>query len=157
MSDPSSPLTAPPMCGRTYHRVVMIGGMVDCNLRERCEQSRGHAGPCGGHLVDHMQATIAALRAQLAERDAGMEGLSIRLASAQRQLRKAKATIVTLTAQERETLPIPCVCHCEDGLVREWVSKARAVAKAKGYQIASVAPQPTPFPANREIREGDPR
>ena len=42
--------------------------------------------------------TIATLRAQLAERDAGMEELSVRLASAQRQLHKAKATIETLTA-----------------------------------------------------------
>lgn len=25
-----------------------------------------------------------------------------------------------------------CVCHIEDGLVQEWVAKARAVAQAKG-------------------------
>jgi hypothetical protein len=32
-----------------------------------------------------------------------------------------------------------CVCTVPDGLVREWVSKARAVAKAKGYAVDSRA------------------
>lgn len=29
-----------------------------------------------------------------------------------------------------------CVCQVEDGLVQEWVSKARAVAKQKGFQVS---------------------
>lgn len=28
-----------------------------------------------------------------------------------------------------------CVCDIDDGLVREWVAKARAVAQSKGYKI----------------------
>ena len=38
-----------------------------------------------------------------------------------------------------------CVCHCPDGLVREWVSKARAVARTKGYHYA--APSSSSIPA----------
>ena len=30
-------------------------------------------------------------------------------------------------------VPAPCVCHCPDSLVQEWVSKARAVARGKGF------------------------
>ena len=37
----------------------------------------------------------------------------------------------------------PCVCTIDDGLVREWVQKARAVAKSKGYDLAS-APSGSP-------------
>jgi hypothetical protein len=32
-----------------------------------------------------------------------------------------------------------CVCEVEDGLVQEWVSKAREVAKSKGYDVPKVA------------------
>jgi hypothetical protein len=34
-----------------------------------------------------------------------------------------------------------CVCTIDDGLVREWVQKARAVAKMKGF---TVPPLPAP-------------
>lgn len=34
--------------------------------------------------------------------------------------------------------PLECVCCVDDGLVQEWVSKARAVAKSKGYLVASL-------------------
>jgi hypothetical protein len=30
-----------------------------------------------------------------------------------------------------------CVCTVDDGLVREWVQKARAVAKSKGYLLSA--------------------
>jgi hypothetical protein len=37
-----------------------------------------------------------------------------------------------------------CVCQVEDGLVQEWVSKARAVAWMKGYQVAPAASPVSP-------------
>jgi len=33
----------------------------------------------------------------------------------------------------------PCVCHVQDGLVQEWISKARAVAKSKGHLLPAPA------------------
>jgi hypothetical protein len=39
-----------------------------------------------------------------------------------------------LAAQEASPQPdLACVCQCDDGLVREWVMKARDVARSKGY------------------------
>jgi len=32
---------------------------------------------------------------------------------------------------------VPCVCCVNDGLVREWVQKARAVAREKGYKVGT--------------------
>ena len=32
-----------------------------------------------------------------------------------------------------------CVCQCLDGLVQEWLSKARAVASAKGFDYPAPA------------------
>jgi hypothetical protein len=46
----------------------------------------------------------------------------------------AKAFEVMRCADELDAAlrDLPCVCHIDDGLVQEWVAKARAVAKSKG-------------------------
>lgn len=41
----------------------------------------------------------------------------------------------------RASQAVPCVCQVDDGLVQEWVSKARAVAKQKGFVVHSPAKQ----------------
>jgi hypothetical protein len=33
-----------------------------------------------------------------------------------------------------------CVCRVDDGLVQEWVAKARAVARSKGFEVSHAAP-----------------
>jgi hypothetical protein len=43
-----------------------------------------------------------------------------------------------------------CVCQIDDGMVREWVQKARAVAESKGYKFAA---QPQVEPTEAEAAE----
>ncbi len=45
-----------------------------------------------------------------------------------------------LRSAQQETAEPGCVCRIDDGLVQEWVSKARAVAKSKGYDVTSPRP-----------------
>ena len=42
---------------------------------------------------------------------------------------------VSAPSQPAETRWL-CVCQVEDGLVQEWVAKARAVARSKGFEVA---------------------
>lgn len=59
----------------------------------------------------------------------------------------------TRCADELEALlsasPVPqearCVCEVDDGLVREWVQKAREAARGKGFNLP-----PLPSPAGEE-------
>lgn len=51
--------------------------------------------------------------------------------------------VAALSAQSQ------CVCTVDDGLVREWVQKARAVAKSKGYDVS--AQSSAPQEVNREL------
>lgn len=47
-----------------------------------------------------------------------------------------------LSALQQAQAPPTCVCTIDDGLVREWVQKAREVAKSKGYQFEQAQPRP---------------
>lgn len=57
--------------------------------------------------------------------------------------RLIRVQISEVTQSSTPETPEPiCVCQVDDGLVQEWVSKARAVAISKGFQ-----PLPRPLPA----------
>ena len=50
--------------------------------------------------------------------------------------------------------PAPaCVCQCDDGLVQEWVSKARAVARQKGYVFEAASPAEWPQTPSADVTD----
>jgi hypothetical protein len=56
-----------------------------------------------------------------------------------------------------------CVCHIDDGLVQEWVSKARAVARSKGFTVSprrvstrQVEPLVTPSKIKQRLHGSEP-
>jgi hypothetical protein len=50
---------------------------------------------------------------------------------------------LSVDAAQPASEPVICVCQIDDGMVREWVQKARAVAESKGYKFAA-QPQAEP-------------
>jgi hypothetical protein len=53
---------------------------------------------------------------------------------------------LSVDAAQPASEPVICVCQIDDGMVREWVQKARAVAESKGYKFAA-QPQVEPTDA----------
>jgi hypothetical protein len=51
---------------------------------------------------------------------------------------------LSVDAAQPASEPVICVCQIDDGMVREWVQKARAVAESKGYKFVA---QPQVEPA----------
>ena len=58
------------------------------------------------------------------------------------RLHKLARQVFEAGAAQERARHASCVCCIEDGLVQEWVSKARAVAKSKGYTVAARTPPP---------------
>lgn len=75
-----------------------------------------------------------------------IHGLEVMHAETLTRAEAAEAEVTRLKTRQAQCEQEPmCVCQVDDGLVQEWVSKARAVAISKGFQ-------PLPRPVGTEPR-----
>jgi hypothetical protein len=87
--------------------------------------------------VDEVEAMAVELIKEAAEYDDSyMAEIAIAAAAMLRSL--------SVDAAQPASEPVICVCQIDDGMVREWVQKARAVAESKGYKFVA---QPQVEPA----------
>jgi hypothetical protein len=86
--------------------------------------------------VDCMKPSVDEVEAMCEQ----MQALLPYLDNTQRPVVEQAAAMLrslSVDAAQPASEPVICVCQIDDGMVREWVQKARAVAESKGYKFAA--------------------